>query len=431
MLVKDYIELRKAIESGEKEIELLNTMSSPYSIKLKEGQKLFSNKENVLLSFIDSDGVGITKGNDISNLNIQTPYDKRAIYIDSVEEDLGPVTLENLKVNGVVSLITRGENKNLDLKVNNLDIIAADARKYPEKPLKYGVAVHQGAFTLYNYNPKEGSKITASIENIKVGRENAPVLGSGIFISGFNDEKGPVEVSKLTTLDVYSNGMIPVGQPNLITGGIFIVYGAKALEIESLGKVVTYGTNDMVLDVWGSVNHWVLRDKGISYGPSGIGFVNFGTVDKFEALDKVETFGAGARGFNQYDGTVKEAFFDQVITHGDGSIGMQFSKPVGTITIDKEITTYGSVGETLVKGVIKNLHADAISVVEGGEIEHLVVNGDIKTLGNDVTSYHVNKGVVKEMTLKGRIVTEGEGSKDVVIEEGGSSDTKDISKYLS
>lgn len=103
-------------------------------------------------------------------------------------------------------------------------------------------------------------------------------FGSGIFLSGFNDESGLVEIAELTTGDVYSNGMIPTGQPNLITGGIFIVYGAYVKSIVSNGLVETYGTNDMVLDVWGKVDKWVTKEKVVSYGPSGIGFVNFGSV---------------------------------------------------------------------------------------------------------------------------------------------------------
>ena len=63
------------------------------------------------------------------------------------------------------------------------------------------------------------------------------------------------------------------------------------------------------------------------------------------------THGLGARGFNQYDGTIRHIKFDSIETFGDGSIGVQVSKPVGTVVFDKGITTHGSVGNTLVKGV--------------------------------------------------------------------------------
>lgn len=63
---------------------------------------------------------------------------------------------------------------------------------------------------------------------------------------------------------------------------------------------------------------------------------------------------------------------------------MKFSKQGGKIVIKKDVTTKGSSGETLVKGVIMNLFADGISVKEGGEIEELIVKGNIETNGSDV-----------------------------------------------
>lgn len=39
------------------------------------------------------------------------------------------------------------------------------------------------------------------------------------------------------------------------TGAVFIVYGVYVKEIISNGAITTYGTNDMVLDVWGTVDN--------------------------------------------------------------------------------------------------------------------------------------------------------------------------------
>ncbi len=225
-------------------------------------------------------GIGLEGDNEIRNLAIQTSHKERAIFIDSDLEDLKDITLKDLTVTGVVQILTRGNNKFLNISIENLDIVAADARGFAERPMKYGVIVYQGAFTIYNFNPSKDSKIQASIKGLKIGRELAPVLGSGVFISGFADEGGAVIINELETKDVYSNGMIPTGQPNLITDAIFIVYGAYAKKIVSNGLVKTYGNNDMVLDVWGHVDDWTTNEKVISYGSSGIGFVNFGTVDK-------------------------------------------------------------------------------------------------------------------------------------------------------
>lgn len=94
----------------------------------------------------------------------------------------------------------------------------------------------------------------------------------------------------------------------------------------------------------------------------------------------------GARGFNQYGGTIKEAVFDSIETLGDGSIGMQFSKPVGNITIKKDIKTYGSARQTLVK-------------------DEFILNGKLKNNGNSkqvlIESYgKTNKSHIKEYILK-------------------------------
>ena len=186
----------------------------------------------------------------------------------------------------------------------------------------------------------------------------------------------------------------------------------------------------MVLDVWGKVDKWVTKEKVVSYGPSGIGFVNFGSVGFFQAEKAVETYGLGARGFNQYDGTITEAIFHDIVTEGDGSIGMQFSMPVGKIVLENGVTTKGSVGQTLVKGEIKTLHADAISVLKGGEIKELVVQGNLVTEGNDVVGYHVNGGQVHKLSLDGELITKGQESKAIVIENDGQTPTQALQQYL-
>lgn len=53
MKVKNYIQLEEALSSDEKIIELVSSINAVNTIKLKEGQKLISNKKNILLSFIN------------------------------------------------------------------------------------------------------------------------------------------------------------------------------------------------------------------------------------------------------------------------------------------------------------------------------------------------------------------------------------------
>jgi len=421
-------ELLTAVQKNQSSVlEIQNSMSFDNSIILPAGMKLVGAAgSTIFLSFINSDGFGLTGHNTLSNITIQTTPTHRAIFIQTVQKDLGEIRLENLTVTGQIQLITRENTLKTKLTAKNIDIVASDTRKFPEQPHKYGANVYQGAFTIYNYNSNPDSQIEANLEDISVGRADAPVIGSGIFIAGFNEEGGRVLVNKLTTKAIYTNGMIPQGQPNLITGAIFILTGAKAKQIISKENVVSYGTNDMVLDVWGEVTDWILEGPVFSYGPNGIGFVNFGVVHTFKAKSKIETFGLGARGFNQYDGTIKEATFHSITTHGNGSIGIQISKPVGDITIENNVETNGALGKTLVKGVLIDLAADGISVKEGGKVKQLHVKNSIVTNGENVNSYHVDGGIVERFSVGGKVIANGNNSTPVMIENNGYSSTKDV-----
>lgn len=409
-------------------LEIQTSILCPYTIILPLGFSLTgADQEKCIISFNNGDGIGLTSNNEIANLTIQTSPNNRAIYILSNHPNLGELSLKNLTVSGQVQILTRAGTKKTKLIADQIDIVACDSRRYCEQPQKYGVNVFQGAFTVYNFNSDPNSVIHATLTNISLGRKGAPVIGSGLFVCGFGDKGGTVIADTITTGDIFSNGMLPYGQPDMITAGVFIVNGTKVKNITHHGSVTTYGVNDMVLDTWGYVEKWVAEKPITSYGPSGIGFVNFGTVDEFEAKDKVETFGLGARGFNQYDGTVKKATFHSITTHGDGSIGMQFSKPVGIINVLNDVITYGAEGQTLVKGEIMTLAADGISVKEGGEIKELNILGSIKTYGKKVSSYHVESGIVHQLHVKGNIEAEGEDSFAVLISDHGQTPLNNIS----
>lgn len=399
-------------------LEIGTSLLFPYSVILPPGFSLRGvDKEKCILSFNNGDGIGLTADNEISNLIIQANPSNRAIYTLSDRADLGTLKLSNLTVTGQVQILTRIGTKRAKLVADGIDIVACDARRYSEQPQKYGVNVYQGAFTIYNFNGDPKSAIRATLHDISVGRKNAPVIGSGLFISGFGDQGGQTLVDVLTTGEIYSNGMIPYGTADMITAGVFIVYGAHVKSILHRGAVTTYGVNDMVLDTWGKVDRWIAAKPITSYGPSGIGFVNFGVVAYFETRDKIETFGLGARGFNQYDGTVGRAVFKSITTYGNGSIGIQVSKPVGTIEVKGAVVTHGSVGQTLVKGVIMTLPANAVSIKAGGEIQNLTVSGGITTHGSKVTSLEI-EGKISKLTVKGGIVATGSGATGVAISRG-------------
>lgn len=409
-------------EEGPRTIELQTSVECPFPITLPPGFALTgTNKDGCILAFGNGDGIGLTANNRVASLTVIATPAARAIYTQTGLADMGTITLEDLTVTGQVSIITRAGTGKLNLAIDKLHIASCDCRRYSEQPQKYGVNVYQGALTVYNFNGDTKSNIHASLTNISVGARGAPVIGSGIFVSGFGDQGGWVQVDKLTTGAVYSCGMLPYGTADIITAGVFIVYGVNAKQVEHLGEVVTYGVNDMVLDTWGTVENWIAHAPVISYGPSGIGFVNFGTVDHFVAESEIVTHGLGARGFNQYDGTVKNIRFKSIETFGDGSIGIQVSKPVGTIVVDEGITTHGSVGNTLVKGVNMQLPAEAFSVKPGGIIEKLVVHGDLVTHGAKVATYAVEGGRVGAIDIKGKVLAHGRDSNAVLVANQGST----------
>jgi hypothetical protein len=61
--------------------------------------------------------------------------------------------------------------------------------------------------------------ITADLTGLSAGRTGAPVRGSGLFVSGGGDGAGRMDVSRLVTGAVFSDGGIAPGTPDRITGG--------------------------------------------------------------------------------------------------------------------------------------------------------------------------------------------------------------------
>ncbi|WP_301098165.1 hypothetical protein [Otariodibacter sp.] len=420
--INNYQDLVKAILNGDKEITIGRNILVSNSFTLPPNTTLQGkpqeNGELPTLAFSRTDGVALTKNNKISHLNIQAEPNQRAIYNILQEDDLGEFSFENLTLTGQFSFITRSGTKSAKLALKDIDIIACDARHYPEQPQKYGVNVYQGALTVYNFNSQKDSRIDLTIDNITIGRKNAPVLGSGLFVSGFGDEGGQVVADRITTQAVYSNGKLPFGVPDIITAGVFIVYGAIVKELIHHDNIVTYGVNDMVLDTWGTVENWLSEKDILSYGPSGIGFVNFGKVGNFVVKGNVATYGMGARGYNQYDGTVDNIEFNNIATYGDGSIGIQLSRKIGKLTVHGDITTHGSEGESLVKGVIFTLKPTALSIQSGGEAEEINIAGNLQTLGDEVTALEVKQGGKIHSMSVGQILVKGKNSQRLNIENG-------------
>lgn len=414
--VSNFQELIEEVNNRTEEIVIKRSIPCLYSFILANGMTLKGKKQEngelPLLAFSYNDGIGVSANNTIRDLTINAPVNHKAIFLAGAGEDLGVFRFDNLIVTGQFSLVFRKGVMNSSVSINGLDIVASDSRHYLEQPQKYGVNVLQGALTIYNFSSDPESTVRVTVNKLRIGRKNAPVIGSGVFIAGFGDNGGRLELEQLQTYAVYSHGKIPFGSPDFITAAIFILNGAKTKNIVHDGEIITYGVNDMVLDAWGEVDTWTCNAPIISYGPSGIGFVNFGKVRKFTANAPFETYGLGARGYNQYDGTIDEAVFESITTYGDGSIGIQISKKIGSIAVRKNITTYGGIGNSLVKGVNVQLPASALSIKDGGEVESISIGGNVQTFGDNIVTYTVeNGGVVHSLVVKGAVTAGGHNSK--------------------
>jgi hypothetical protein len=209
-------------------------------------------------------------------------------------------------------------------------------------------------------------------------------------------------VRVLETGAVHSDGGIAPGTPDRISGGVFTVHGAHVDLVRNRAPVTTYGANDMVLDNWGVVDRWVAEHKVTSFGPSAIGFVNFGSLNALLVEAPIETFGQGARGFNVYDGVVRTAEFDRVVTRGDGAVGIQISRPVGRIAVRRGLETFGGTGSSLVKGVVMQLAATALSIKPGGIAGEIAIAGGLSSHGDGAHALEI-EGSVDTLSVAGGI----------------------------
>jgi hypothetical protein len=401
--------LAAAADASVRDIVVAVDLAELQTFRLLPGQALMAATANVAMRFAEGqDGLQLSTDNRVEGLELSTDVGRRALFNDTNVEQLGRLVLRNLRATGAVQLLARGNVRSGHVEAENVDVVAADARGHDERPKGYGVEVIPGAFTLWNQQADRAATITADITGLTAGRAGGPVRGSGIFVGGTGDTGGRLVVRRLETGAVYCDGGIAPGTPDRIAGGVFVVSGAFVDQVRNRGPVTTYGPNDMVLDNWGTVGHWIVDEKITSYGPSGIGFVNFGVVDLLQANAPIETFGQGARGFNVYTGTVKSAAFERVVTHAAGAVGIQISQPVGEITVRRGIETYGGTGDSLVKGVVVRLTAIALSIKPGGSARKIAIAGGLITHGEGIDPLELH-GTVDSLAITEGFAAAGGG----------------------
>lgn len=397
-------ELHAAVGKADaKRIVIQGHLANVQGFSLSPGQVLEGKDQQAAITFApDQDGLRLSTDNSVCNLRLETTPAYRAIYNDTQVSSLGVIRLADLATIGQVQILARDQVRSGHVEVARLDVVAADTRSQGDRPQGFGVHVIQGAFTLWNMQADPQVVVTADLVGLSAGRASAPVIGSGIFVSGPGFDQGCLSVRRLETGAVFSDGRIPPGTPDVITGGVFTVHGAYVDSVRNLGPVTTYGVNDMVLDNWGQVDRWEADAKITSFGPSGIGFVNFGGLGWLKVNAPIETFGQGARGFNLYSGTLNRAEFDRITTHADGAVGVQVSQPMGPLHVNRGIETYGATGDSLVKGVVVSLSAIALSIKPGGSVAEVVIAGGVIAHGKDIAPLEIH-GEIGSLQISGGI----------------------------
>ncbi len=275
--VSSSAELLDALETAD-DIEVDGSLTGMPMITLRPGVTL----RGGTLRF-GAKGIRLTSDNLLEDVTVLVPDTEVAIGNDTAVGDLGRLTLRNVRTRGQVLLLADGSVRRGHVEVDGLAVASADLRGRPDRPHGFGVDAMPGGFTLWNRQGDPAVRITASLEGISAGAAESPIRGSGVFVAGYGDraggtDGGVVDVDVLRTGSIVTDGGIEPGTPDLISGGVFVVSGARVTAVINDGPVTTTGANDMVLDNWGEVGAWTVRAPVTSRGPSGIGFVNFGTT---------------------------------------------------------------------------------------------------------------------------------------------------------
>lgn len=373
----------------------LPTTTLAPGVELRGGKLLF-----------EAGGLRLTRDNVLQDVTVDTAEDEVAIGNDPSQYSLGTMRLTRVRTLGQVLLTAEGNVTEGHVDVDALHVIAADLRGRTERPAGFGAEAMQGAFTLWNRQADPAVVLTGVLRDVSAGSAASPVRGSGVFVAGCGTAGGTVDLRLLSTGVIHTDGGIPPGTPDLISGGVFVVSGAVVEQVVNVGPVTTYGQNDMVLDNWGAVRTWVAEQAVTSHGPSGIGVVNFGAIERLDVRGALVTHGTGARAFNLYDGTLAHATFASIRTTGDGAVAVQVARELPKLEVTGDLTTSGGKGLSLVKGVQTRLRATAVSIQRGGHIRRLFVGGRLATTGDAVVTLEV-AGRLDELEIVGGIGASG------------------------
>ncbi|MGD0880558.1 MAG: hypothetical protein ABSB09_03175 [Acidimicrobiales bacterium] len=270
-------ELLDALRSGATTVEIQGSISGTPMVTLDPGVTV----RGGTIRF-GAKGIRMTSDNTIDGVTVVTAEDEVAILNDTSVSDLGTLTVRGVRATGQVHLLAQDTVRSGHVHVEGMTIDRADGRGRVERPHGFGVEALQGAFTLWNRQEDGAGVLTAELLDIGVGTADSPVQGSGVSVGGHGDwqggaDGGTVRVSTLRTGEVHTDGGIPAGTPDLISGGVFVITGADVAHVVNAGPVTTNGPSDVVLDNWGRMDGWTAESAVTSNGPGGsVGSVHIG-----------------------------------------------------------------------------------------------------------------------------------------------------------
>jgi hypothetical protein len=144
------------------------------SIRLSPGQSLHGEGDGARITFAaKTDSLQLSSDNRVQNIRLDASPEKCAIFNDTSVANLGQIELRSVTTTGRVQILARDKVRAGYVKVNGLDIIAADARGESDRPQGYGVHVLQGAFTLWNMQSDDNVVISADLAGLSAGRSGA------------------------------------------------------------------------------------------------------------------------------------------------------------------------------------------------------------------------------------------------------------------
>lgn len=207
-------------KAGPQTIVVQGHLAGVQGFRLAPGQALDGEGDDAAITFASNrDGLQLSTDNAVRRLRLEAAPERRAIYNDTQVASLGVIRLADLVTIGQVQILARDKVRGGHVEVAGLDVMAADTRSQGDRPQGFGVYVVQGAFTLWNMQADAQVVVTADLTGLSAGRASAPVIGSGIFVSGPGFDKGSLGVRRMETGPVYSDGRIAPGTPDVITGG--------------------------------------------------------------------------------------------------------------------------------------------------------------------------------------------------------------------